>query len=99
MAYKLACGTLYTDIEKYLNQLGRVNKNQLFILYWWSKLLIIARRIHPYLYSFAFFEQGGNVEVMQGNDDMMKMHNHYGFTHVAAFKDYIYKYDQFHDVE
>lgn len=63
---------------------------------------IIAGRIHPYLYNFAFFELGLNklyAEVMSGNDGMMKMHRYYGFTHAAKFKEHISKYGQFHDVE
>jgi len=63
---------------------------------------IIAGRIHPYLYNFAFFELGLNklyAEVMVGNDGMMKMHTYYGFTHAATYKEHIYKDDQYHDVE
>lgn len=63
---------------------------------------IIAGRIHPYLYNFAFFELGLNklyAEVMDGNDGMMRMHHYYGFSHTATFKEHIYKYNQYHDVE
>jgi len=62
---------------------------------------IIAGRIHPYLYNFVFFQLGLNklyAEVMEGNDGMMKMHTYYGFSHLATFKEHIYKYKQFHDV-
>ncbi|KOS60720.1 UDP-4-amino-4,6-dideoxy-N-acetyl-beta-L-altrosamine N-acetyltransferase [Lysinibacillus sp. FJAT-14222] len=86
-----------------LNQLDRTNKKSSFAYYIGDlNYSIIAGRIHPYLYNFAFYELGLNkvyAEVMRGNDGMMKMHKHYGFTHVATFKDHIYKYDQFHDVE
>ncbi|WP_019153822.1 UDP-4-amino-4,6-dideoxy-N-acetyl-beta-L-altrosamine N-acetyltransferase [Robertmurraya massiliosenegalensis] len=63
---------------------------------------IIAGRIQPYLYNHAFFGLGLNklyAEVMAGNEGMMKMHLHYGFTHTATYKEHIFKYDKFHDVE
>lgn len=63
---------------------------------------IIAGRIHPYLYNFAFFELGLNklcAEVMNGNDGIMKMHLYYGFSHAATFKEHIYKYNKYHNVE
>lgn len=86
-----------------LNQLDQINKKSTFAYYIGDlNYSIIAGRIHPYLYNFAFFELGLNklyAEVMQGNDGMMKMHKHYGFTHCATFKEHIYKYNQYHDVE
>jgi UDP-4-amino-4,6-dideoxy-N-acetyl-beta-L-altrosamine N-acetyltransferase len=63
---------------------------------------IIAGRIHPYLYNFAFFELGLNklcAEVMSGNDGIMKMHLFYGFAHTATFAEHIWKHDRFYDVE
>ncbi|HIW34698.1 MAG TPA: GNAT family N-acetyltransferase [Candidatus Paenibacillus intestinavium] len=63
---------------------------------------IIAGRIHPYLYNFAFFELGLNklcAEVMSGNEGIMKMHLYYGFSHAATFKEHIYKDGKYHDVE
>lgn len=63
---------------------------------------IIAGRIQPYLYNFVFFELGYNkiyAEVMEGNNGMMKMHKHYGFTHVGTFKEHISKYGRYHNVE
>lgn len=85
-----------------LNQLDKQNKKSSFAYYIGDlDYAIIAGRIHPYLYNFAFFELGLNklyAEVMQGNDGMMKMHHHYGFTEVATFKEHIYKYNTFHDV-
>ena len=86
-----------------LNQIDWQNKKTSFAYYIGDlNYSIIAGRIHPYLYNFVFFELGLNkiyAEVMEGNDGMMKMHLHYGFTQVATFKDHIYKYNQFHNVE
>lgn len=62
---------------------------------------MIAGRIHAYLYNFAFFELGLNklyAEVMEGNEGMMKIHLHHGFTHEGTFKQHIYKYERYHDV-
>jgi len=86
-----------------LNQIDRVNKKATFGYYLGDlNYSIIAGRIHPYLYNFAFFELGLNklyAEVMEGNEGMMKMHLHYGFTHVGTFKEHIFKYGKYHDVE
>ena len=86
-----------------LNQIDRRNKKATFAYYIGDlNYSIIAGRIHPYLYNFAFFELGLNklyAEVMEGNEGMMKMHLHYGFTHAATFKEHIYKSDCFYDVE
>jgi len=63
---------------------------------------IIAGRIHPYLYNFAFFEFGLNklcAEVMDGNDSIMKMHLYYGFSHAGTFKEHIYKNNRYYNVE
>ena len=62
---------------------------------------MIAGRILPYVYNFAFFDLGLNklyAEVMEGNDGIMKMHLHHGYTPAATFKEHIYKYERFHDV-
>lgn len=61
----------------------------------------LAGHVHAYLYNFAFFQLGLNklcAEVMEGNDGMMAIHKHHGFTHEATYKQHIYKYDRFHDV-
>lgn len=85
-----------------LNQLDRQNRKATFGYYLGDlSYAMIAGRIHPYFYNFAFFQLGLNklyAEVMEGNEGMMKMHLHYGFTHVATFKQHIYKYDRYHDV-
>jgi UDP-4-amino-4,6-dideoxy-N-acetyl-beta-L-altrosamine N-acetyltransferase len=86
-----------------LNELDCRNKKTSFAYYIGNlDFSIIAGRIQPYLYNFIFFELGLNkvcAEVMAGNDGMMKMHRHYGFRHIGTFKDHIYKYEKFHDVE
>lgn len=61
----------------------------------------LAGHVHAYLYNFAFFELGLNklyAEVMEGNDGMMKIHLHHGFTHEGTFQQHIYKYGRYHDV-
>lgn len=86
-----------------LNDMDPVHKKTSFAYYIGDlNYSIIAGRIHPYLYNFVFFELGYNkvyAEVMEGNEGMMKMHLHYGFTHVATFKEHIYKYGRYHDIE
>lgn len=86
-----------------LNNIDRRHRKATFAYYIGDlQFSIIAGRIHPYLYNFVFFELGLNklyAEVMEGNEGMMKMHLHYGFTHTATFKEHIYKYEKFHDVE
>lgn len=86
-----------------LNHMDPDNKKTTFAYYIGNlDYSIIAGRIHPYLYNYVFFELGYNkiyAEVMEGNIGMMKMHLHYGFTHVATFKQHIYKYNRYHDVE
>lgn len=86
-----------------LNQIDRLHKKATFAYYIGDlSYSIIAGRIHPYLYNFVFFELGLNklyAEVMEGNEGMMKMHLHYGFQHTATFKEHIYKYSRFHNVE
>lgn len=86
-----------------LNQIDRVHKKATFGYYIGDlNYSIIAGRIHPYLYNFAFFKLDLNklyAEVLEGNDGMMKMHLHYGFSHRATFQEHIYKYGKFHDVE
>ena len=86
-----------------LNQMDYQNRKTSFAYYIGDlSYSIIAGRIHPYLYNFVFFELGFNkiyAEVMEGNEGMMKMHLHYGFTHAATFKEHIYKYDKFHNIE
>jgi len=86
-----------------INQLDRNNKKATFAYYLGDlNYTLVAGRIHPYLYNFAFFELGLNklyAEVMDGNDGMMKMHQFYGFTHAATFKQHIYKYGRYHDVQ
>lgn len=86
-----------------LNQIDRLHRKATFGYYIGDlNYSIIAGRIHPYLYNFVFFELGLNklyAEVMKGNNGMMKMHLHYGFTHIATLKEHVYKYGKFHDVE
>ncbi|MCM3389794.1 UDP-4-amino-4,6-dideoxy-N-acetyl-beta-L-altrosamine N-acetyltransferase [Ureibacillus chungkukjangi] len=86
-----------------LNQIDRLHQKSSFGYYIGDlDYSIIAGRIHPYLYNFAFFELGINklyAEVMEGNEGMMKMHRHYGFSHVATFQEHVYKNNQYYNVE
>lgn len=85
-----------------INHLDRNNRKATFGYYIGDlKYTMIAGRIHPYFYNFAFFDLGLNklyAEVMEGNEGMMKMHLHHRFEHVATFKEHIYKYGRYHDV-
>ncbi|MFC6334887.1 UDP-4-amino-4,6-dideoxy-N-acetyl-beta-L-altrosamine N-acetyltransferase [Paenibacillus septentrionalis] len=85
-----------------LNQLDHHNMKATFGYYLGDlRYTMIAGRIHPYFYNFAFHQLGLHklyAEVMDGNEGMMKMHLHYGFSHVATFKEHIYKGGRFHDV-
>jgi len=85
-----------------INNLDRRNKKATFGYYIGDlNYTMIAGRIHAYLYNFVFFELGLNklyAEVMEGNEGMMKIHLHYGFTKEGTFRQHIYKYGRYHDV-
>lgn len=57
--------------------------------------------IPPYLYNFVFYDMGLNkitAEVMQGNENLLKLHRLHGYRDVGLFKNHILKYDKYHDV-
>lgn len=86
-----------------LNNIDEKNKKTSFGYYIGDLDYVkIAGRIQPYLYNYVFFGLKLNkiyAEVIAENENMIKMHQFYGFTHQGTFKDHIYKYNQFHDVE
>lgn len=54
-----------------------------------------------YLYNYVFHELKFRkivAEVMAGNEDVMKMHEMFGYRFVGRYENHIYKYDQYHDV-
>ncbi|QMV41658.1 UDP-4-amino-4,6-dideoxy-N-acetyl-beta-L-altrosamine N-acetyltransferase [Cohnella cholangitidis] len=57
--------------------------------------------IPPYLYNYVFSERNLRkitAEVMEGNDNVMKIHKLHGYRDVGVYKEHVYKYDKFHDV-
>lgn len=86
-----------------LNQIDRLHRKATFGYYIGDmSYAIIAGRIQPYLYNYAFKDLQLNklyAEVMEGNDGMMKMHLHYGFTHAATFREHVFKNGKYYNVE
>ncbi|WP_338553361.1 UDP-4-amino-4,6-dideoxy-N-acetyl-beta-L-altrosamine N-acetyltransferase [Paenibacillus sp. KS-LC4] len=57
--------------------------------------------VPPYLYYHVFHELGLHkitAEVMEGNDNIMKIHKLHGYREIGVYKDHIFKYGCFHDV-
>lgn len=85
-----------------INDIDWVHKHSTFGFYIGEpKFNIIGGRIHPYLYNYVFFELGLNkvyAEVLEGNTGMEKMHMHYGHRFVGTYKQHIFKYNKYHDV-
>lgn len=57
--------------------------------------------IPPYLYNYVFLELGLHkitAEVMDGNDNVIKLNKIHGCREVGVYKDHIYKNNQFHDI-
>lgn len=55
----------------------------------------------PYLYNYIFYELGLNkatAEIMEGNDNVFKLHQIYGFREVGTFYQHIYKNDRYYNV-
>ena len=56
--------------------------------------------IPPYLYNFVFNQLNFNkitAEVMEGNDNVTKMHRMHGYREVGICKEHVYKYGRYHD--
>lgn len=54
-----------------------------------------------YLYNYIFHELKLNkviAEVMAGNENVMKMHEMFGYRFVGRYENHIYKYGEYHDV-
>jgi UDP-4-amino-4,6-dideoxy-N-acetyl-beta-L-altrosamine N-acetyltransferase len=57
--------------------------------------------IAPYVYHYVFEVLGFKKitgEVMEGNENVRKMHVVQGCREVGIFKEHIYKYDRYHDI-
>ncbi|AJQ26096.1 UDP-4-amino-4,6-dideoxy-N-acetyl-beta-L-altrosamine N-acetyltransferase [Pelosinus fermentans] len=57
--------------------------------------------IPPYIYNYVFTVLQFKkiiAEVMEGNDQVVKLHQLHGYRHVGIYKEHIYKYDKYHDV-
>ena len=57
--------------------------------------------IPPYLYNYVFYEMNLNkitAEVMEGNDNIMKIHKLHGYRDIGVFKKHVYKHDKYNDV-
>ncbi len=57
--------------------------------------------ILPYFYTYCFSQLGLKklvAEVMDGNDNIIKIHRLHGYRTVGTYKDHIYKNDRYHDV-
>ncbi len=66
-----------------------------------SSSRMIGAIIPPYLYNYAFHEMKFRkliAEVLEGNRNVMKMHEMYGYRLVGRYEKHIYKYEQYHDV-
>ena len=54
-----------------------------------------------YLYNYIFHELKFTkviAEVMVGNENVMKMHEMFGYRSVGHYENHIYKYGEYHDV-
>ncbi len=57
--------------------------------------------IPPYFYNYVFARLNLKkiiAEVMEGNENVMKLHLLNGYRQVGVLKEHIYKYERFHDV-
>lgn len=56
--------------------------------------------VPPYLYNFVFDHLKFHkiiAEVMEGNDNVIKMHRMHGYRDVGTYKEHVYKYGRYHD--
>lgn len=57
--------------------------------------------VPPYLYNYVFHELKFSkiiAEVMEGNQNVMKLHEMFGYRLVGRYENHIYKYGQYHEV-
>ncbi len=62
---------------------------------------MIGGLIPPYLYNYVFHEMKFCkliAEVMEGNRNVMKMHEMFGYRLVGRYEKHIYKYEKYHDL-
>lgn len=61
----------------------------------------IGFMIPPYIYNYVFNNLGMHKiygEIIEGNDNLLKMHKIHGWRQVGIFKDHVFKYGKFSDV-
>ena len=61
----------------------------------------IGFMVPPYIYNFVFNKMGLNKifgEVVDGNGNLLKMHNMHGWRNVGTFSNHIFKYGRYFDV-
>jgi UDP-4-amino-4,6-dideoxy-N-acetyl-beta-L-altrosamine N-acetyltransferase len=57
--------------------------------------------VPPYLYNYVFKDLQLNkitAEVMEGNENVVKIHKFHGYREVGTYMDHIFKYGQYHDL-
>jgi RimJ/RimL family protein N-acetyltransferase len=57
--------------------------------------------IPPYLYNHVFHEMQFNkliAEIMEGNENVVKLHEMFGCRLVGRYEEHVYKYDRYHAV-
>ncbi|GAA4718800.1 UDP-4-amino-4,6-dideoxy-N-acetyl-beta-L-altrosamine N-acetyltransferase [Brevibacillus fulvus] len=85
-----------------LNQIDTVNKRASSGFYIGEEKYRVYGGIIPlFLYNYAFNQLDLNkvtAEVMEGNENIRKIHLLHGYREVGYYKDHIYKYGTFHHV-
>lgn len=85
-----------------LNQLDYVNRRTSWGFYIGEEeYRMYGALIPPHLYNYVFDELQLNkitVEVMEGNENMLKIHKLHGYRDVGIYEKHIYKYNRFHDI-
>lgn len=95
----------YNDIHIgliYLSDLDLKNKKTKWGYYIGQEEYRIYGGIIPlYLYNYLFNDLKLNkiiAEVMEGNNNVMKLHRMHGYREVGVYKKHVYKYNKYHDV-
>ncbi|NGQ95649.1 UDP-4-amino-4,6-dideoxy-N-acetyl-beta-L-altrosamine N-acetyltransferase [Brevibacillus sp. SYP-B805] len=66
-----------------------------------EKYRVYGGIIPPFLYNYAFRDLGLKkitAEVMEGNENVVKLHKIHGYREVGTYRNHIYKYGKYHDV-
>jgi len=85
-----------------LNQINYINNTTSWGFYIGEDdYRIYGGLVPPHLYNHVFYKlklQKITAEVMEGNDNVMKLHKLHGYRDVAVYERRIYKYGQYHDI-